>query len=273
MKLKRIDEKTIKCFISSEELEKFECNYVDFITRTEKARLLVHEVLEAAGRELGYVAKSPNFDIQIMNVPNNNGLMLTLSEREGSMGLDFLQAAGLLGQNPQKEHKQINPDVVKDLLNGVLENIESFLKSAGNEGEKGSAVTKGAKSFQFPNFGEDGKNTEKGTKAPAAPRPERVQDNFNKAADRMYVFDRIAPIYDLSAALPSRQRTKASLYKYNDKFYLNVSKGAASEGMYLRVCVTAMEFANQVDDEEIKKTVREKAELLIQDEALKRLKI
>jgi hypothetical protein len=38
MKIERIDDKTVKCFISNEELEEFEITYKDFITRSEKAK-------------------------------------------------------------------------------------------------------------------------------------------------------------------------------------------------------------------------------------------
>ena len=41
MKIERIDEKTVKCFISNEELEAFDITYKDFITRSEKAKEVV----------------------------------------------------------------------------------------------------------------------------------------------------------------------------------------------------------------------------------------
>ena len=38
MKIERIDDKTVKCFISNQELEEFDITYKDFITRSEKAK-------------------------------------------------------------------------------------------------------------------------------------------------------------------------------------------------------------------------------------------
>ncbi len=80
MKIERIDDKTVKCFISNEELEEFEITYKDFITRSEKAKEVVEEIIEQAMEEVGY--KPPEFamDMQIMMMPDK-GMVLTLSEK------------------------------------------------------------------------------------------------------------------------------------------------------------------------------------------------
>ena len=80
MRFERIDDKTVKCFISNEELEEFDITYKDFITRTEKAKEVVEEIIEQAVEEVGY--KPPEFamDMQIMVLPEK-GMLLTLSER------------------------------------------------------------------------------------------------------------------------------------------------------------------------------------------------
>ena len=80
MKIERIDDKTVKCFISNEELEEFEITYKDFITRSEKAKEVVEEIIEQAIEEVGY--KPPQFamDMQIMMMPDK-GMVLTLSEK------------------------------------------------------------------------------------------------------------------------------------------------------------------------------------------------
>ncbi len=80
MKIERIDEKTVKCFISNEELEEFDITYMDFVTRTDKAKEVVEEIIGQAIEEVGY--KPPKFamDMQIMMVPEK-GMLLTISER------------------------------------------------------------------------------------------------------------------------------------------------------------------------------------------------
>lgn len=80
MKIERIDEKTVKCYISNEELEELEITYKDFITRSERAKEVVEDIIEQAVEEVGY--KPPEFamDMQIMVLPEK-GMVLTLSER------------------------------------------------------------------------------------------------------------------------------------------------------------------------------------------------
>ncbi len=80
MKIERIDEKTVKCFISNEELEEFEITYKDFLTRSDKAKEVVEEIIEQAVAEVDY--KPPQFamDMQIMMIPEQ-GMLITLSEK------------------------------------------------------------------------------------------------------------------------------------------------------------------------------------------------
>lgn len=80
MKIERVDDKTVKCFISNEELEELEITYKDFITRSERAKEVVEDIIEQAVEEVGY--KPPEFamDMQIVMMPEK-GMILTLSER------------------------------------------------------------------------------------------------------------------------------------------------------------------------------------------------
>ena len=51
MKIERIDDKTVKCFLSNEELEEYEIDYKDFVTRSDKAKEVVQEIIEQAEEE------------------------------------------------------------------------------------------------------------------------------------------------------------------------------------------------------------------------------
>lgn len=81
MRIERVDEKTVKCFLSNEELEEYEIDYKDFVMRSEKAKEVVQEIIEQATEEVGYKPPKFAFDLQIMMVPDQ-GLVLTFSERD-----------------------------------------------------------------------------------------------------------------------------------------------------------------------------------------------
>ena len=81
MRIERVDDKTVKCFLSNEELEEYDIDYKDFIFRSEKAREVMQEIIEQAAEEVGYKPPKLAFDLQIMMLPDQ-GMILTFSEKE-----------------------------------------------------------------------------------------------------------------------------------------------------------------------------------------------
>jgi adapter protein MecA 1/2 len=81
MKIERVDDKTVKCFLSNEEMEEYQIDYKDFVMRSEKAKDMVREIIEHAEEEVGYKPPQFAFDLQIMLL-QDKGLVLTLSEKE-----------------------------------------------------------------------------------------------------------------------------------------------------------------------------------------------
>ena len=81
MKIERVDDKTVKCFLSNEELDEYEIDYKDFVLRSEKAKEVVQEIIIQAEEAVGYKPPRYSFDLQIMMLPDQ-GLVLTFSERE-----------------------------------------------------------------------------------------------------------------------------------------------------------------------------------------------
>lgn len=81
MKIERVDERTVKCFLSNEELEEYDIDYKDFILRSDKAREVVQEIIEQAEEQVGYKPPRFAFDLQIMMLPDQ-GLLLTFSEKD-----------------------------------------------------------------------------------------------------------------------------------------------------------------------------------------------
>lgn len=81
MRIERVDDKTVKCFLSNEELEQYHIDYKDFVMRNEKAKEVVQEIIVQAEEEVGYKPPRFAFDLQIMVIPEE-GLLLTFSEKE-----------------------------------------------------------------------------------------------------------------------------------------------------------------------------------------------
>lgn len=81
MRIERVDDKTVKCFLSNEELKQYNINYKDFVMRNEKAKEVVQEIIEQAEEEVGYTPPKFAFDLQIVMIPEE-GLLLIFSEKE-----------------------------------------------------------------------------------------------------------------------------------------------------------------------------------------------
>lgn len=97
MKIERVDDKTVKCFLSNEELEEYDIDYKDFVLRSEKAKEIVREIIEHATEEVGYKPPQFAFDLQIMMLPEQ-GLLLTFSEKEPFEGKEGEQIVEYLRQ-------------------------------------------------------------------------------------------------------------------------------------------------------------------------------
>ncbi|MCM1191476.1 MAG: adaptor protein MecA [Butyrivibrio sp.] len=113
MKIERVDEKTVKCFLSNEELEEYDIDYKDFIMRSEKAREVVQEIIEQAAEEVGYTPPKFAFDLQIMVVADQ-GLVLTFSDRdpeinEGSQLIECLKEMKRILQKTREATEQMAP--------------------------------------------------------------------------------------------------------------------------------------------------------------------
>lgn len=126
MRIERVDDKTVKCFLSNEELEEYEIDYKDFVLRSDKARQVVHDIIEQAMEQVGYKPPKFAFDMQIMMLPDQ-GMLLTFSESDSATIPNAQQILEYL-----KEMKQSLQRTKEQL--GIAE-VES---SGNNQGRIGS---------------------------------------------------------------------------------------------------------------------------------------
>lgn len=149
MKIERIDDKTVKCFLSNEELEEYDIDYKDFVTRSDKAKEVVQEIIEQAEEEVGYKPPKYAFDLQIMMLPDE-GLVLVLSEKEpleNKSGAQLLQAL--------QEMKRVFEEKKAEI--GAAEKKAQAGENAGESGKKNKKAAEAQKPqfaiFAFRNIG------------------------------------------------------------------------------------------------------------------------
>ena len=118
MRIERVDDKTVKCFLSNEELEEYEIDYKDFILRSDKARQVVHDIIEQAMEQVGYKPPKFAFDMQIMMLPDQ-GLLLTFSESDSTTipnAQQILEYLKEMKQTLQRTKEQLG--IVDDEVSG-----------------------------------------------------------------------------------------------------------------------------------------------------------
>ena len=244
MRIERIDDKTVKCFVSNEELDELDITYKDFLLRSEKAKEMVEQIVAQAIEEVGY--KPPEFalDMQIMMMPDK-GMVVTLTERTP----EDIQNNPMLREYLM-EMKRMFEEKVK---NGEIDpaNIqESIAKYMKEHGAGMIAVEKG------------------GTQVKSLPQDKE------RPHIAIFAFPSLRTICEFAKVLPKNLRMNSSLYVEDGVYYLYLEKGAAAYKRYSKICVLAMEYATLSGATVSKLTyLQEHAECLIEEKAVQKLRL
>ena len=206
MRIERVDDKTVKCFLSNEELEEYDIDYKDFILRSDKAREIVQEIIEQAEEEVGYKPPKFAFDLQIMMLPDQ-GLILTFSDRDPDIreSDQFIECL--------KEMKKI--------LERTREKITPSLSASADAQNSGSP------------------SQDTGNQTPDTVSGQRKASQ-SKQADRpgfaVFAFAGIGQIMEYASMLPANLMVDSRLYEMDGLYYLYLLKGHASYERYSRAC-------------------------------------
>ena len=236
MKIERIDDKTVKCFLSNEELEEYDIDYKDFVTRSDKAKEVVQEIIEQAEEEVGYKPPKYAFDLQIMMLPEE-GLVLVLSDKDPA------------------ENKPNTPMQALRELMRICKEVEK--KAQQEEATESSGAPARSENSEI--------NKKKQKKAEEASKPQVA----------IFAFRNIGRVIEYAAILPANLRINSTLYRMEDgTCYVYVEKGGASYERYSRACIQAMEFAAlYAADEQKVRYLEVHGECLIREKALKKLRV
>ena len=234
MRIERVDDKTVKCFISNEELNEYEIDYKDFIMRSEKAKEVVQEIIMQAEEEVGYKPPKFAFDLQIMMVPDQ-GMVLTFSEKEPAD----------LGDSQQ----------IMECLQEMKKMLQKTKSQLGNAKEALQEM--------------EAAQTASAGKPEIAAKDKHTVPDF-----AVFAFRNAGRVMEYASVLPKTLRVKSALYVMNDVYYLYMQKGGASYERYSRACVQALEFANLFGAEaERLQYLKEHGECLIEEQALKKMRV
>lgn len=237
MRIERVDDRTVKCFLSNQELEEYDIDYKDFILRSDKAREIVQEIIEQAREEVGYQPPKFAFDLQIMMLPDQ-GLLLTFSDRD-----------------PEVKDTDQFIECLKEMKKILQRTREKMEKPPADQGTQGN--------------GGNGEQQEAGGKSAGQSRKRRE----TRPGFAVFVFSGIGRIMEYAAMLPGNLLVDSSLYEMDGLYYLYLLKGRASYERYSRACIQAMEFGSLYAADESQVTqLKEHGQCLIAEKAVKKLR-
>ncbi len=238
MIIRRVDDKTVKCFLTNEELEAYNIDYKDFILRSEKAKEVVQEIIVQAEEEVGYKPPRFAFDLQIVMVPDQ-GLELIFSEKDPLMD----------DQNGQQ------------LIN-CLKEMKQVLQ------EKREKLTQAKKNLDDA-IGKETKADEQVQEQKSAPTKTKVMPE-----DAVFLFSSLHNVMEFAKVLPKTLRVNSQLFEMDGFYFLYMNKGTASYERYSRACIQALEFSSLYTAEEDRMLhLREHGNCIIEEKALKKLRL
>lgn len=223
MDFRRIDRNTVQCILSEEEMNAYGFKIEDFFSDQEKSRNFLEHIVERAGEEVGYEAKSGMVSMQIMKMPNND-LAITFSDREREDGMQSML------QHIQQLANLISDGVPEELVHHRHGDTDS---PAGGDKAPGLSEADKQLADEYRKHMEEveKKRREKQRKLLCAPRAYRLES----FAD----LERFASMVNIDKPVNS------SVYKDTDtgEYYLLIKKGKLKLQEYQQLCESISEFS------------------------------
>lgn len=226
MKFKRLDDVTVRCIITEEDMLEHNVNIDDFLNSKEKTHDFLHKIVERAVEEVGFRPRKGMLSMQVMALPKN-GLAITFSESSKEEMEGILEHFG---------------NIVKDLGDIVPEEFVENLKDM-TKSKKIEVIDKFMKGLIHDTVGEleeeqyrkqyndsKSKNKEKSSKS--------------SSSLRIYLFESFNHIEKFCKMVPGNLIISSSLYKSrkNYCYYLVMEKGLLLDIDFDNICNIAMEY-------------------------------
>ena len=211
MTFQRLDDDTVRCILSEEDMQEHDLKLEDFFTNKDKARNFLEDVVRQAKEEIGYETKGDTFAMQVMPLSKNR-LSITFTERSENALQNMLgHIKSAIGG---MEDEEMN-DIMEHMCKNVMEKAEDVLKNS--------------------NILDDTDNK---------PEKKRAKKEFY----RVYCFKKLEDVEQFCGGIPENYIVKSQLYKDEkmDAYYLSIEKGRVSMKNIEKICLRAEEFATLV---------------------------
>ena len=229
MEYKRIDENTIRCIVTEEDMESFGLNLDEFLSHSGKSDEFLQYIVSEARDELGY--------------QNDKGIV--------SIRLEVLSDRRISITFGSGNEKQIRDQVLKYLKELAESRILQEVGRIFGEKQQGALP---AEQAQSPMGNESA--------------PEKAEEPKEESY-RLYGFASLRDVISYCHAVRLKQPIKSSLYKEKESYYLTVDRYRISEYHFNLLTAVAFEYGKVfANPDHLYDHLREHGELLIDGRAI-----
>ena len=212
MKIKRVDENSISCRISKEELEEMGLALDDLISNKEKARDLLREVLAEAKDRVDFHADSGQLNVQMSVLPEGDVTLTIFDDQKSAIAAMLHQYKELLQQHTPEELK--DGGTIREFLEGADlddddddedEDDDIVFSDVSPQVERVSSILTRLKTKETRDL------------------LESLEDDEPVMLPVTVSFDRLDDVVRLSKQiLPWNPMAKSDLYKADGRYYLSI---------------------------------------------------
>jgi len=242
MKFKKIDQYTVRCVLTEDDMIENDIELEDFFHNREKVHNLLEVIMDKAKNEVGYELNEDVLSMQIMPLPKN-GLAITISGKNDNDVIDIIGKANDLAS--------VSGDELEDELedsdnNSVLRNTES-LNDLGLI------------------------DTQELIKKAAQKNEKAIDNTILKNGIKIFRFASLNEIEAFCKTMQSPKYVLSHLYKNNSQncYYLVIEQGRFTSKTFNMVCAMAVEFGDLISHQSLTMVfIREHYELFISKNAI-----
>lgn len=250
MDFRKIDDNTVQCRMTEEEMNEYGLQIEDFFTDQEKSRDFLEQIVEMAEEEVGYEVESGMVSMQLMRMPDNS-LTITFTDR-GEDGLQSMlhqiqQLAGMIDEVVNEDN-----DESQD-LNEVSGKKEKEVHSVSAELDK-----KKQKEYQ--------KHMREIEKL------QREKEKRKLNAAKVYEFRSFTDLEQFATDYQTSKNISSKVYrdKQAGKYYLLVKKGKLKMEEYQNLCNRLSDYGSLCSEQPfVEQYCKEHFECLIAKHAMK----
>lgn len=254
MTFKRINQDTICCILTEDDMMEYGVELEDFLMNKENVQDVLHNIVERAVEALNLdMQKGGMLSLQIMPLPNNS-ISIMFSEKGQMNVMDLIQQLKKALGNIDDLKKLQQATEMPSLCDGT--NVSHDNNALKKKGSKPDKMTR-----------KEEKREKNGKREKKSQEEESLL--------RIYSFASLMDAAEFCSYVPAKTKVVSQLYKDSkqDVYYLVFTKSKLSKKDFAKVCSKAVEFGKYVSDDPVRAAyMEEHMEHIVEDKAVRELR-